>query len=65
MMNAMSGTTEGAKILLRAGANPNLINTNGKTALILAKAYANKDQAKLILCATQLLPGENFTTKCE
>jgi ankyrin repeat protein len=42
------GRTEAAEILLKAGANPNLTNENGHTALEVARIYQKEGIADLI-----------------
>ncbi|NND88533.1 MAG: ankyrin repeat domain-containing protein, partial [Flavobacteriaceae bacterium] len=46
---AFKGHTEVAQILLKSGANPNVTNFNGATALIFATTFSHPDIVKLLL----------------
>ncbi|CAI8034965.1 Ankyrin homolog [Geodia barretti] len=49
MQASKVGTVEIARLLLNAGANPNLANDEGQTALIIASTHGHCDVAELLL----------------
>lgn len=65
MMSCMAGNLRGTLLLLRAGADARVVNSQGKRALELAKAYNKTNMIPYIKCAESLAPGESFTDKCE
>lgn len=65
MMSSMNGNLKSTLHLLRAGANANIRNSWGKTALVLAKQYNKSEMIPYLVCAQNLKPTERFADKCE
>jgi len=65
MMSSINGNLESTLWLLRHGADAKIVNAKGKTALMLAKQFAQKKMIPFLMCAELLQEGETFSKKCE
>lgn len=65
MMATMMGHEESARLLLEAGANPQLRVAAGSTAMEFARKYRQTHLYQMLNCAERLPRGQKFANWCE
>ena len=64
MMATMMGHEESARILLEAGADPNVRVSAGNTAIEFARKYRQTHLYQMLNCAEHLPRGQKFSNYC-